>query len=93
MRCIGQTGRPHLVAIDAIACNAVAHFRHGARIHMCRVRAMIFFGQAETPSHFALKHRRNKRGLLLRRSKITQHQNLHEIADNAAFVLQVIMQP
>ena len=93
MRCDMQARRPHFIAINAIAGNAVAHFRHGARIHMRGVRPMIFFGQAKGPAHPPGEHFGNEVALLLLRTKVAQHQNLHQIADDGAFILQIIMQP
>ena len=59
---------------------------------MGSVAPMILFGQTETPSHFTFKHRRNKIVLLLACSEIPKHQHLNQIADDAALVLQVIME-
>jgi hypothetical protein len=84
---------PHLIAINPVARNAAAHLGHRDRIHMRCIAAMMFFGQAKAPPHLALKHWRDEIGLLLGRTKIAEHQHLHEIADDARFVLQIIVQP
>jgi hypothetical protein len=88
-----NAGDPHLVAIDPVPRNPAAHFGHRNSVHMRRVTPVMFFGQAKAPAHFSFKHRRDEVRLLLRRSKITQHKHLYEIANDAAFILEIIVEP
>ena len=89
---IGQPGGPHLVTINQITRHAITNFRNGAGIHMRCIAAMMLLGQAKAPAHFPFEHQRYEITLLLLRAKIAQHQYLHQIADYAAFILQIIVQ-
>jgi len=91
MRCDMQACGPHLVAVDPVSGDAITHFGHGARVDVRCVRAVIFLGQAKGPAHFAGEHLRDEVPLLLFGAKVTQHQHLHEVADDGAFILQIIV--
>jgi hypothetical protein len=53
---------------------------------------MGFFGQAERPAHAPSEHLGDEVTLLLFGAEIAQHQHLHEVADDRAFVLKVVVQ-
>ena len=90
---IWQASRPHLVAVDPVSSDAISRFGFRMGIHMRGVRTVIFFGQAKAPAHFALQHWWDKFCLLLCCAEVTQHQYLHEVANDTAFVLKIVMQP
>ena len=85
--------RPHFLAIDKPAIDAIAGFAHAARFHPRGIRAMRRFGKAKANAMRAAQHAVDKCVGLFGRAEITKHQNLGYIANNRAFVLQIIMQP
>ena len=88
-----ETGIPHFLTIDQPAVHAVALARLGARFHPCRIRAVVGFGQAKSHAVRSGQHAVNENILLFGRAEIAEHQDLGEIADNRAFILQIIVQP
>jgi len=53
---------------------------------------VLGFGQAKTNAMRALEHAIDKFIGLRGRAEIAKHQHLRKIADNRAFILQIIMQ-
>jgi hypothetical protein len=53
----------------------------------------MFLGQAKAPPHLAFEHQRNEIAFLLLGAEVAQHQHLHQIPNDAALVLQIIVQP
>ena len=52
----------------------------------------MFLGQSKAPAHAAGQHFGNIILFLLLGTKVTQHQRLHQIADDRIFILQVVVQ-
>ena len=53
---------------------------------------MVFLCQAEAPEHLPAQHGRNELGFLFFGAEVAHHQRLDQIADDAAFVLQVVVE-
>ena len=66
--------------------------RTRARFHPGRVGAVIRLGQAEGDAHRAVEDSRNERLLLLLGAEVAEHQDRRQIADDRAFVLQIVVQ-
>ena len=52
----------------------------------------MFLGQAKGPAHSSFEHCGNIFGFLFLGPEIAHHQGLDKIADDRAFILQVIVQ-
>ena len=87
-----QSGVPHFLAIDQPTINTIAGARLGAGFHPCRIRAVVGLGQTKGHAVRAGQHAIDEHVLLFGRAEIAEHQHLREIADNRAFILQIIMQ-
>ena len=87
-----HAGRPHLLAVDQPAINAVAGFRHGGGFHVGGVAAVIRLGQAEGGDAVAGKAAQDELLLLRFGAKAFEHGDKREIPHNAVFVLQIIVQ-
>ena len=86
-----HAGRPHFFAIDEPAIDAIAGLAHAARFHPRGIRAMRRFGKPEANAVGATQHAVNECVRLFGRAEIPKHQNLGYIANNRAFILQIIM--
>lgn len=92
MRSGVHTCSPHFFAIDAPAFDAVARCRHGACIHVRRVRSVLGLGEAERQAHRFLNEPRDQFGPLARRTEVSDRQHEGIIDDDGMLVLQVIVQ-
>ncbi len=87
-----HAGGPHFLAVDAPARNTVAGFAHTDRFHVCGVRAVLGFGQAEADRAAAIQHTADELVLLVLSAKVAEHQHLRIVGDDGVFVLKVVVQ-
>ena len=87
-----HAGRPHLLAVDQPAINAVAGFRHGGGFHVGGVAAVIRLGQAEGSDAVAGESSQDELLLLGFGPEAFEHGDEGEIAHDAVFILQIIVQ-
>ena len=87
-----QPRGPHLLAIEPPAIDTVAPLAHRAGFHPGRIGAVRGLGQAEGPADTPFQHRLHVARLLLRGAEIAQQQRLHQVADDRALVLQIVVE-
>ena len=86
-------GDPHLLAIDQPAIDAVTRFTHRTGFHVRRIAAVIGLGQAKGDPPRPFEPAEDEFLLLFLRPEMLEHGDKREIADDAVFVLQIIVQP
>ena len=88
-----HAGRPHLLAVDAPAVDALRVSRHRARFHMSRVGAVLRLGQSERDDDFAFEAAADELFFLRGAAEVAHHHDEGKVADHRMLVLQIVVQP